>query len=145
MAILSGRCATLGDAERFIARPADQRECENYGLTVVEAIKMSLANSVVAHTVEVDGEVAAMWGYGAASLLSNVAVGWLMTTPVVDRHPKLFIQISRKVVTLILERYPVLRVLVDKQHEKAIAWLRFLGFDYFAEAIPGFIYMQKVR
>lgn len=146
MAILNARLASEADAEVFQARPADRLECENYGLTVCEAIKMSLENSVFAHTVEVDGEVAGMWGYGSYSLTSGVALGWLMTTSVVDRYPKLFIKTSRTIVSYILERYPILRVLVDERHEKAITWLRFLGFEYFGlDDRSGFIYMQKVR
>lgn len=144
--ILSGKMAELSDLEEFTPREADRLECENYGLTIIEAITMSLENSIYAQTVEVDGEIAGMWGYGSASLTSNIAFGWLMTTSVVDRHPKLFIQVSQRIVAYILERYSVLRVLVDERHAKALAWLRFLGFEYFSLADkPGFIYMQKVR
>lgn len=145
--ILSARPAVLADAETFEARPADARECENYGLTVCEAIKMSINGSVLAHVVEVDDEVAAIWGYGAPSFAGGgTALGWLLTTKVVDRHPKLFVKSSKKIVEYILERYPRLLVLVDKEHTKALAWLRHLGFRPGGEGDkPGFVYMEKVR
>lgn len=146
MAILSARVAVPADAEGFEARPADRLECENYGLTVCEAVKMSIENSIFAHTVEVDGEVAGIWGYGSYSLTNGTALGWLLTTPVVDRYPKLFVKTSKVIIAYILERYPRILVLVDENHAKAIAWLNHLGFQlYAAGPKPGFIYMEKVR
>lgn len=144
--ILTAREPRPDDAAAFVARPADARECENAGTTVAEAIEQSVASSLFVQVVEIDGETAAIWGYGCASLTSGTALGWLLTTPVVDRYPVLFAKVSRRAVAFILARFPKVIVHVDIEHLRARAWLRWLGFKVLAPAEPaGFIFMGRER
>ena len=129
--IMPARLADVWAFERM--RPEDAAEVmASHGLSPVEAIIESWANSKEAWTVRFNGEVAAMYGivltpWGTA--LTPVAVGWLLTTTAVDRHPVTFFKESKRIVKELAERYGVLTNFVDARYGKALNWARRLGFD----------------
>lgn len=148
MATLRSREIAPTDVEGVVLRPADEAECRAAGLEPKEAIILSSSNSFVAQAIEVDGELAAFWGYGATSFLSNICVAWLLTTPVCNKHKMKFCRVTQRMIRELLETWPTIEVLVDSRHMDSIRWLSWLGFKQVAEdhsySVP-FNVMRRVR
>lgn len=79
----------------------------------------------------------AVWGVAHASMceggeaygiLSGVGVPWCLTTPAVERHPRVFARCSRAWVAQMRREFDELVGLCDGRHAKALRWLRWLGF-----------------
>lgn len=135
--------ATPAHAEALapLLRPADVAEVEaSAGFTPLEALQASLSASERAWALVVGGEVAALWGVvpvGQGTLLTRpqLAVVWALTGRAVDRHRKLFVRLSRGVLSELLRLYPVLVNAVDARYRGALRWVRWLGAEV-APAVP---------
>lgn len=95
---------------------------------LVGSVRWSRSHGGEAWAGLIDGEVAAMFGVGRRSLLSPVAIPWLLTGDLVDRHPVLFFRASREVVDLWLRHFAELEQAVDARYTQALRWARRLGF-----------------
>lgn len=113
-------------------RPADAAEVmASGGYSPVEAIIDSWAHSKETWTAKFNGEVAAMFGvahHPVGTELAPVAVGWLLTTPVVDKYPILFFKHCKLRLADLAARYGVIFNYVDARHKQALAWAERLGF-----------------
>lgn len=125
-------------------REEDRRECELGGLTPSEAVAQSVAQSVSSYGVYVDGELLGLWGYSPTSLLGEACAAWLLTTPKSLEYPFHVLAISRRVIRLLLTMYPKVAVLADKRHERAVTWLKWLGFIPLRDE-GGFVVMLAER
>ncbi len=126
--------ARLSDVWAFEhMRPEDAAEVmASDGVSPVEAIIQSWAASQEAWTVRMNGEPAAMYGASVhpfGSELAPVAVAWLLTTPVVDRHPVLFVRESKRIVRDLYRRYGDLINYVDARYGKSLRWADCIGFE----------------
>ncbi len=92
------------------------------------ALLRSLAGSALCWTGTIDDAPAAMFGVGAPTLLSVEAVPWFLGTDALDRIPARMARMSREWVRR-MQVFPVLANWSDARHERAHAWLRWLGFD----------------
>lgn len=110
-------------------RRDDAAECAALGMTPREAIMHSLMASVVARCA-LDGDTpVAMWGvapYG--SLLGDVGLAWMLTTPDARRHPRDILRRSRAFVSDARSIYNTLVCVVDLQYYQAVSWVEWLGF-----------------
>jgi hypothetical protein len=113
-------------------RPADAAEVmASGGYSPVEAIIDSWAHSKETWTASINGEVAAMFGvahHPVGTELAPVSVGWLLTTPVVDKHPIAFYKECKKRLADMFDRYGVIFNYVDTRHTRALEWAKRLGF-----------------
>lgn len=98
------------------------------GLTPRAAFELSMARSLWAQAYVIDGEVAALVGLAADSLLGGVGAPWLLTGRPVDHHRKLFLQETRRGVARMRAELPRLANHVHADYAEAIRWLRWLGF-----------------
>ena len=135
------RPATHADADALAdsMREADRAEVVAMGLDVRAAAHHSIEASIEAFATDFDGSLACMWGVspGKAFLgggtLGGPVVGWLLTTTVVDAHPRAFWRESKHVAAALLQRWGTLANLVDVRHTRALSWLAGLGGVFGAE------------
>ncbi len=132
------------DLSGIILRDADEAECMAGGMTGQEAIRKSANESIFSAMVEVDGEPAAFWGFGAVSPFSYRSYAWLLTTPAVERCRFALGRESRRAVASLTERFPEVLVEVHREHVTAYNWLRWLGF-HFSEERGEFLQMLLRR
>tara|TARA_R110001599_G_scaffold171353_1_gene362438 strand:+ start:450352 stop:450819 length:468 start_codon:yes stop_codon:yes gene_type:complete len=76
----------------------------------------------------VDDEVACIFGVQGMSFISETGIPWMIGTSLIERHAKAFLRRNRKMVGVMLARYPHLKNYVDVRNKKAIEWLQWLGF-----------------
>lgn len=115
-----------GDLE-YIAdnmRVMDQIECGAVGLTPLQALSLSVADSR-AHTFAFKG--IPIGAYGTKALTDNGAVMWLLGTDVISNHKKDFMKQSREVIESQLSIYAYLTNSVYVEHIESIKWLTWLG------------------
>jgi hypothetical protein len=108
------------------------------GLPPLETLHTSLSVSTLALSLVAKEGVLAMCGVAPFPRADGTEVGnlWLLTSTLVDKHPKAFFRAARLVVPLMLEAYPNgLFNFVDARYAKAVRLLRALGF-HLAPAVP---------
>ena len=130
--------ATREHAERIRLREGDARELAALGVTDVAAkLGESITRSLWSKAYLIDGEVAALVGLAARSLLGDEGIPWLITGTPVDRNKKLFLKETRAGVERMKATFPVLRNIVHAEYHQTIRWLRWLGFEISAPVPTG--------
>lgn len=110
-------------------RAEDRAEVEAMGHTPHEAMERALqVSGRDCYAMLIDGKVAAVGGVATFNLLARAGSPWLLTTVLVEKHPKEFYRITRQAVSILRDQFDYLVNLVDTRHEKAMRWLRRLGF-----------------
>lgn len=121
-------------------RLADRHEVmASVGMPVETVLPGCVADAAMAWAGLVGDRVACVFGVTGASLLSDTGYPWLIGTDLIEQHAKPFLRRNKKMVGVMLDRYPFLENYVDVRNEKSIQWLRWLGFT-FGEAQPYGIY-----
>lgn len=121
--------ATTTHVAAIAPRRGDIAEIQALGLTVSEGLRLSLERALWAETYLADGEVAAIAGLGAPSLLGRVAVPWLVTGTPVDRHRRAFLELTRGRVERMRGEWGLLVNHVHADYAQSIRWLAWLGFE----------------
>jgi hypothetical protein len=121
--------ANMEHAKAIDLRPGDRREIEVLGLTMPEAFAVSTARDVWSETYLIEGEIAAMVGLAANSILGGWGSPWLVTGTPVDRHTKLFLKETRAGVDRMRAAFPRLSNYVHAEYTQTVRWLRWLGFS----------------
>lgn len=118
-----------------IVRPEDIAELvEALGLkSIVVAIESSIVLSDKAQKIVCGDEVLAV--FGDAKHGTAIGVPWLISTVHVDKHVREFLRVTREAVDEMLTRHEELMNFVDVRNERAIRWLKRLGFE-FHDAMP---------
>jgi hypothetical protein len=115
-------------------RLADRLEVEaTGGYTPLEALLFSLERSEVARAALFDGEVACMWGVAPlrrSAVLGRVGVAWLLTSDLVERHPRAFWRGCRAELPRLLARFDVLTNAMDCRNLVALRWGWRIGFRF---------------
>ena len=130
MAKATYRKATEADAYVLARnmREPDVRECWASGSTPLESALEGLRDSDHCWALDLDDELAALFGVVANSLLSDRAGLWLLGTDVANQHKRRFTLAIGGAVEQLLERYVYLTNSVHIANESAVKWLRFAGF-----------------
>ena len=121
-------------------RNADVDECEAlFGPgTVSEVAAQTFAHSPVRYTVSVDGVPIAMFGVGAASMLSDIGHPWMFGTPSIEKYlRRALIEEGRRYIVGMRQMFPRLENVVDARNTKSIRWLRRMGFEVLPAAPLG--------
>lgn len=122
------RPATRADAE-FIAfnlRPSDRAEVEaSAKQSPQEALVRSFEASRECFVAVADGDPVAIFGVG---LVGDVAVPWMLGTPVMRRYPVEVLRRAKAYVRRWLAEHRVLVNFVDARNKTSIRFLTRLGF-----------------
>jgi hypothetical protein len=122
--------ATREHAERIVLRPGDARELAALGIAdPAGRLAESIQRSLWSNAYVIDGEVAALVGLAARTVLSGEGIPWLITGRPVDGHKKLFLRETRAGVERMRATFPVLRNIVHAEYHQTVRWLRWLGFE----------------
>jgi hypothetical protein len=96
-----------------------------------DAVKDSLRVSSFARSVFYDGKLSFMFGvaplYGSM-LGVRAGAPWTLTSDLVAKHPKIYVQVTRELLPLLFKDYDVLINFVDARYRASIRWLEVLGF-----------------
>jgi hypothetical protein len=122
-------------------RPADAQEIALTapGFTPSQAVALSVRLSDVSIAGRIEGDLIAIGGIRAESLIQQTATVWLLATDYADRHPRQFARWSRPALRTISDALPWAEHLhnhVWADHHQAVRWLSFLGAS-FSSAVNG--------
>jgi hypothetical protein len=114
-------------AERM--RAADALEVKrSLGVSPEEALRISVSQSDSAGLLYIDGEPACAYGLAIPETAGAVAVPWMLTTDVVEKHRLTFFRIAKVFIDSWAEKHPVLLQLVDVEYVAAQEFLKRCGF-----------------
>lgn len=123
--------ATTADLERIAANmdPADAAEVwATAHLTPAEALTASVAASRDPWVGRVNGEAVCAFGVSQRTILDDKGIPWLLGTPEIREHARVFLRVSKQWVAAQAERFATLENFVDSRHTRAVKWLSWLGF-----------------
>lgn len=98
------------------------------GQTNEEILLEALRKSHWANAVEVEGEIALVYGVTPSTNI-RMGVPWMLSTDVIYKMKKSFIQDCRGEVELMHAAFPFLFNCVHKDNLVSINWLKWLGFN----------------
>lgn len=104
----------------------------------LDAMLRGMERTASAFTAIYDGQVAAMFGASPYSIMGNKGAAWMIGSKVLELQgaQKDLLRLSVPVLEYMLDQFPgLLYNFVDQRNDKAIRWLKWLGFQ-FGEAIP---------
>jgi hypothetical protein len=111
-------------------RPADVAEVlAASGKDPHSAMALAVMYSRVAHAWLLDGRVEAISGTCDVPGRPDMGAVWALCSPVIDRHPAIFVRATDAYLRELIEPYEVLFNFVDNRNVKAIKWLSWLGFQ----------------
>lgn len=109
-------------------RPRDVDEVrDSGGYSPLEALTVSVQWSTYARALLEDGRVIAMWGVAPLPDGTLGAV-WLLGSPELDHHPRLFLKLARPEVEHMAGMFLGLTNYVSASNTASVRWLKRLGF-----------------
>lgn len=125
------RPATLRDALTLVLRRADREEVEALsGRNPREVLVESVERSSEAWAGWADGKLVCLFGVVPVSLAGVTGIPWLLGSDDVCGYSKAFLRRNRAYVRTMLDKFPVLRNVVDARNDVSIRWLKWLGFTF---------------
>lgn len=117
-------------------RKSDREEvwC-SHNYNSLTAMDLSLKNSIMAFTIELNGIAIGAFGCVSDNIMGNKASIWFLSTDAINKLKIKFLRNNRRFIDMMLEVYPYLYNWVDARNDKSIAWIKFLGGNI-KEAIP---------
>lgn len=111
-------------------RPADQDEiwaaCH---LSPLESLTRAFMASPDAYAGMADDQPLLIYGLSKASFLQDVGHPWMLGAVALEKHSKALLRASKNIPMEMLTKYKYLLNYVDARNEKAIRWLKWLGFS----------------
>lgn len=125
-----------GDIEHLVTnmRQADIDEIQaGTGSSPVDALIESVQLSTVSLALDVGGELGCIFGAAPLTgMLGSIGSPWMLSTPVMDRNPRVLIEWGPRYRDGMLGLYPHLVNYVDARNRRSIRWLAWLGFTIHA-------------
>lgn len=106
------------------------------GETPKDALLTSIEATPEPWVVTLDGRIVAIYGVCPAPDYS-FGMPWFLSTGEVSLFSKTFLKGSRKVIQRFHSEYEALSNITDSRHVVAIRWLKWLGFEFLPDPIPG--------
>jgi len=104
------------------------RTISNWGPTAALTHSFNMTDPDKRFTGIIDNRPVCMFGFACPNLLLDVAVPWLLTSNAIEKHKKAFMRYSRMVMQQAQKDIPFMVNYVDAKYERAIKWLKWLGF-----------------
>lgn len=112
-------------------RPNDRQEIwALYRQTPLECLVDSFRLSHLAWTGLIDGVPVCMFGAVQLSRDGRAGRPWMIGTDLLDKHQKVFLRRCAAQVETMQMCFDSLENVVDVRNERAIKWLRWLGFSF---------------
>jgi hypothetical protein len=130
--MLTIRPATLEDA-RYVGerlRVGDAAECAMFGLDGVRAIEESIAASMSAECLLIDGVPAAVFGMVMKDLMGTTGALWILTTDAIESNRIAYARFARRQLERAFVLVDRLENIVDVRYTRAMALLEWLGFEF---------------
>lgn len=120
----------------IIARNARQPDIDELWAaahtTPLEALQYSATVSRdTCYTGLADDKPVCVYGVKSPSMLSNLAVPWMIATKELEFHSRVFLRRSRDMVKLINSQFPYMHNYVDARNTVSIRWLQWVGFSVY--------------
>lgn len=109
-------------------RAADKLECAALGRTPKDGLRSGLRDSLAPLTVLVDGRPEAMLGLVPDSLLKGSGIVWMLATDALYAQKRGLVSFGRDVLDWLAADFREIGNIVSAENERAIRFLRFLGF-----------------
>lgn len=109
-------------------READRLECIALGRLPKEALRIGLRTSLKPLTVLIDGRPEAMLGVMPLSLIKGSGLAWMLGTEDLYRQKRALVTWGPEVLGWIADGLRDLSNIVSAENDRAIRFLRFLGF-----------------
>jgi ribosomal protein S18 acetylase RimI-like enzyme len=109
-------------------REWDRAEVAAMGRTPRQALWLGLKASTDCYTALVDGRPQAMLGLVPKNVLEGEGCPWMLGTDAIYANPRGTLTLSRKVIGIWRDSLPRLQNLVAAGNDRAIRYLRRLGF-----------------
>lgn len=109
-------------------RAVDRLECEAFGRSPRQALRLGLSSSLICMTAMVGGRAEAMFGLSPVSLIEGVGCPWFLGTDVVYRHGRDMLALGPRVIAVFRDSCPVLEQLCSAGNGRALRLLRRWGF-----------------
>ncbi len=124
-------------------RSADKLELWDFAcVTPAQAMYYGLNQARLARTGFINGEAVCMFGANTVSAVSGVGRVWMVGTTFLDKYAMTFLRRCAPEVEEMFQSYKRLENYIDVRNVKAIAWLRWLGFDCDTDPQPMGIYRK---
>ena len=95
----------------------------------LDAILAGIGGPGWALTARRNGVLALIFGVApAGSILDPRGVPWMLGTPLVSAHARVFMRLSAPYIARMLREYPHLLNAVHAPNKQAVGWLRHMGF-----------------
>lgn len=114
-------------------RPDDLRELQAATDLPVYDVVMEGIAAGPAWSCYVNSELLAVWGVvpkPPTTLCLPSGWGWLLTTNLVEKHRKLFWDLTKQLLWDLLRYWHTLENFIDVRYEKALRWGKYLGFQF---------------
>ena len=112
-----------------VARDEDVFELKNYGGTdMPRALELLQARSRDTTSILADGELVCIYGCVRKDELSGVGYPWLLATPELKKHGRIFARYVKRFLQEMLEDYDVFLNYGDAENKTSVRWMTWLGF-----------------
>ncbi len=112
-------------------RQADRDEiAAASGRSPLAALSLSYRKSRMCWVALINGQPEVIFGAGDLNVLTGTGSPWLLGTDAVDVFGREFLRGSLHWRDQLLQRYSVLRNVVDCRNAVSIRWLEWLGFEF---------------
>lgn len=116
-------------------RAADVIECSAMGHTPRQALRAGLLSSSLCLTATVDGRAEAMFGLVVTNALCGEGSPWMLGTEAIYRHPRAMLRWGPRILAAMFDSTPLLENLVAEDNDRAVRFLRRIGFTIGQETI----------
>lgn len=115
-----------------IMRDLDREEIKaSHGNTAEQALITGYITSQECYTIELSGEVIAMFGANPSNLGQNIGCAWLLGSDKIDQAKAAFARASAPAINHLLTKYDTLYNFIDQRHERSIEWIKWLGANVY--------------
>lgn len=128
------RVASMQDALDLAPRmrEADKQEVRaSHGVGPLDALTIAFKASSSAYTMVLDGEIVGMFGVAPGGE-EGAGSPWMLCSDKFYEGSRQFARECREWIARLHEGYPLLYNYVDARNTRAIRWLRWCGFRFFA-------------
>ena len=123
--------------ETLTLRKADANELKAAtGLNnPLAALKSCVLHSTEWTEIGYDDETGVVHCLFGLSSAGGIGIPWMVASPLLRQHKKLFIRYSKKVITEMFSQFDILCNYVDSRNTLHIHWLKHMGFVFEGEDI----------